>query len=107
MAEFLASPLAQVVFLLALTAILIVVGVYVINKVRSGIHEQTPGSSEYLTEFRELYVRGELDEHEYKTIKASLATRLQKELGDNDSEKMRGAHSATGNDRRRRAKLTR
>ena len=36
MAEFLASPWASIVFLLALTAMLVAVGVYVIGKVRAG-----------------------------------------------------------------------
>ena len=84
MAEFLASPLASVVFLFTLTAVLVAVGIFVIRKVRAGINERDLDSSEHLSEFRELYARGELDEDEYKTIKATLTTRLQKELSEND-----------------------
>lgn len=89
MTEFLSSPLAQVVLMLALTGALIAVGVFIIGRVRSGVDDQVPGSSEHLSEFRELYDRGELDEHEYKTIKASLTTRLQKELNRSDTENTR------------------
>lgn len=89
MAEFLSSPLASVVLLFALTGTLIAVGIYVVSKVRAGINEREPDASEYLTEFRELYDRGELDEQEYKTIKATLTTRLQHELKESDPEEMR------------------
>jgi uncharacterized membrane protein len=89
MAEFLSSPLASVVFLFALTAALVAIGIFIIGKVRAGINEREPDSSEHLTEFRELYARGELDEQEFKTIKATLTTRLQKELDESDPEKTR------------------
>lgn len=86
MAEFLSSPLASVVFLFALTGVLIAVGIFIIGRVRAGMREPELDASEHLTEFRELYDRGELDENEYKTIKATLTTRLQKELKQSDHE---------------------
>ncbi len=89
MAEFLSSPLASVVFLFALTGVLIAIGIFIISKVRAGIHERDPDASEHLTEFRELYARGELDEAEYKTIKATLTTRLQKELKESEPDEPR------------------
>jgi 5-bromo-4-chloroindolyl phosphate hydrolysis protein len=88
MADFLSSPLASVVFLFALTGVLIAIGIFVISKVRAGIHDRELDASEHLTDFRDLYERGELDEQEYKTIKANLSTRLQKELKQSDPEKM-------------------
>jgi len=89
MAEFLSSPLASVVFLFAVTGVLIAIGIFIISKFRAGINEREPDSSEHLTEFRELFDRGELDEDEYKTIKATLTTRLQKELKQGDPDKTR------------------
>lgn len=84
MAQFLDSPLAAVVFLLALTATLIAVGVYVIGKVRAGLKRQAPRASDWLTNFQELHAQGELSDEEFRTIKALLAERLQHELSDTD-----------------------
>ena len=84
MAEFLGSPLASVVFLLALTAALVAVGVYVIGKVRAGLYKQEPKSSASLTKFRELHAKGDLNDAEFRTIKALLAERLQHDLNDTD-----------------------
>ncbi|MEX0676747.1 MAG: hypothetical protein WD063_06700 [Pirellulales bacterium] len=85
MAEFLGSPLVSVVFLLALTATLVAVGIYAIGKVRAGLKRQEPDASAWLTKFQELHVQGELSDEEFRTIKAMLAKRLQREL--NDTEK--------------------
>lgn len=80
MSEFLQSPTASIIFLLALTATLIAIGVYVIGKVRAGTREETIKSSEYLTNFQELHAQGELNDEEFRTIKAMLSARLQQEL---------------------------
>jgi len=84
MAEFLSSPLASIVFLLALTATLIALGVYVIGKVRAGMRQSEPQSSEWLTNFKEMHAQGELDDEEFRTIKSMLAARLQQELNNTD-----------------------
>jgi uncharacterized membrane protein len=84
MAEFLSSPLAAVVFLVALTATLVAVGVYVIGRVRSEMHRVEPGVSEWMTKFRDLHAKGELSDEEFRTIKALLSDRLQHELSDTD-----------------------
>ncbi len=83
-AEFLSSPVASIVFLLALSATLVAVGVYVIGKFRAGIRDREPQSSEWLTNFQEMHDQGELNEEEFRTIKAMLAARLQQELNDTD-----------------------
>jgi uncharacterized membrane protein len=84
MAEFLASPLANIIFLAALTAIAIACGVYVIGKVRAGINPKEPPASEWMTKFKELHARGELSDEEYRTIKAMLTERMQRELNSTD-----------------------
>lgn len=83
-AEFLSSPVASIVFLLALTATLLAVGVYVIGKFRSGLREREPKASEWLTNFQEMHTQGELDDEEFRTIKAMLAAKLQQELNKTD-----------------------
>jgi uncharacterized membrane protein len=84
MAEFLGSPLANVVLLLALAASLIAGGIYVIGRVRAGINGKEPPANEWLTNFKELHAKGELSDEEYRTIKAMLAERLQRELNSTD-----------------------
>lgn len=84
MAEFLSSPMASVVMLAALTAALVACGIYVIGKVRGGLVQKEPPSSEMLTNFQELHDQGELSDEEYRTIKAMLADRFQQELNSTD-----------------------
>lgn len=84
-ADFLASPLAQIVFLLALTAALVAVGVYVISKVRAGLRREEPDASAWLTEFRDLHAEGQLSDREFDTIKAMLAKQLRSEINDTDA----------------------
>ena len=84
MAEFLGSPHATIVFLLALTATLIAGGIYVIGRVRAGINAKEYPANEWLTKFKELHAQGELSDEEYRTIKAMLAERLQQELNSTD-----------------------
>ncbi len=80
MAEFLTTPAASVVLLLAVLSVLVVVGVYVIGKVREDLTGGTPGASELMSKFRELHSQGGLSDEEYRTIKAMLAERLENEL---------------------------
>jgi uncharacterized membrane protein len=87
MAEFLGSPLAGVVILLALLAALIAGGVYVIGRVRAGLGDKAAPTSEWLTNFKELHAQGELSDEEYRTIKAMLAERLQQELNESDERR--------------------
>ena len=84
MAEFLSGPLAEVVILLALAAMLVTVGIYVIARVRAGIHLKEPPASEWLANFEELHAQGELSDKEYRTIKAMLAERFRQEINGTD-----------------------
>ena len=86
MAEFLASPSASIVFLIALTAALIAGGIYVIGRVRAEVRGKEPPASHWLTNFHELHERGELSDEEYRTIKAMLSARLQEEIKDSGEE---------------------
>ena len=70
--------------LLALSAALVAGGIYVIGRVRAGINGKEPPASEWLTKFKELHAKGELSDEEYRTIKAMLAERLQRELNSTD-----------------------
>ena len=84
MERFLEDWAAQLVIWVALCAILVVVAVYVIGRVRAEPVQQEPKASELISKFRDLHAKGELSEEEFRTIKTNLAVRFQEELNDND-----------------------
>jgi hypothetical protein len=84
MADFFASPVVSVVLLLALTAMLVAGGIYVIGRVRAGIHAKEPPTSQWLTKFKDLHARGDLSDEEYRTIKAVLAEHFEAEINSTD-----------------------
>lgn len=67
----------------ALLAMLMAVGFYVIQQVRSKAAQQELSASELISKFRDLHSRGGLSDAEFRTIKTALAAQLQKELKDN------------------------
>jgi uncharacterized membrane protein len=69
--------------LLVAMALLVMTALYVIRKIRSKTLQQELSASDLLSNFRELHDRGELTDAEFRTIKATLAARLQQELKDN------------------------
>jgi uncharacterized membrane protein len=91
MAELLNDSLAQLVIWLAVLAILVVVAVYVLGRLRpsstrqgpTGPAQQEPMASELMSKFSELHSRGGLSDAEFRTIKTKLAAQLQQELKDN------------------------
>ena len=84
MGKWLGTPGAEFVAWLALLAILIAIGYYVIGKIRAESVQQEPGASELLSKFRDLHSQGDLSETEFRTIKSTLAARLQNELKDDE-----------------------
>lgn len=86
MPNFLQTTAAQLVIWLAICAALVVVGIYVVAKVRQSLSEREAATHDLITNFRELHSRGELSDDEYRTIKATLAARLQREVKDKGEE---------------------
>lgn len=82
MSDFLSETPTQVVIWMAALAILVVVGVYVINVFRGGKDNDSPQASELISNFSELHSKGELSDEEFRTIKSMLAERMQAELKD-------------------------
>lgn len=68
---------------MAVLAILLAIAGYIISKVRGKAVQQEPVASELLTKFRDLHSQGGLSDAEYRTIKTTLASRLEVELKDN------------------------
>ena len=86
MGDWLGIPGADLVAWVALLAILVAIACYVIGKIRAESVQQEPGASELLSKFRDLHSQGDLSEAEFRTIRTTLAARLQQELRD-DEEK--------------------
>jgi uncharacterized membrane protein len=72
----------SLVLWLSVLAALIAVAFYVIRKIRPKTVQSEPRASEMLSKFRDLHSEGELSDEEFRTIKTTLATQLQKELND-------------------------
>lgn len=70
------------VLLVAALAILVLVLVYVIGRIRAGMTEEDGEASDLLTNFREMHAKGELSDQEFRTIKKQLSARMQRELRD-------------------------
>lgn len=68
----------------AALAILVTLACYMITKARPKAEEkkQEPEASKWLSRFRESHDRGELSDEEFRTIKTTLGSELQKELND-------------------------
>lgn len=74
---------AELVLWAALLAVLLAVAIYVIGRVRGEPAQHEPTASELISKFRELHSKGELSDAEFRTIKTTLAVRLEEELKDN------------------------
>jgi uncharacterized membrane protein len=86
MPDFLHSAAAQVVIWMAVCAALVAVGTYVVLAVRRTLSESEAKTHDLISNFRELHSQGELSDEEYRTIKATLAARLQREIKDKGEE---------------------
>jgi uncharacterized membrane protein len=75
---------AQLILWSAVLAALVAVAAYVLGKVRGAALQKEPRASQLMSKFRDLHSRGALSDEEFRTIKTTLATRLQEELKDND-----------------------
>lgn len=84
MVHFFESYPQQLVAWIAILAILVVTGVYVVGKIRAGSIQQEPVAGEMLAKFRELHSQGVLSDAEFRTIKTTLAVEVQRELKGKD-----------------------
>ena len=80
MIEFLESARTRIVILSASVAALLVIGIYIISRVRRALSASGPTNSDLLTNFRESHAKGELSDEEFRTIKSMLGERLHEEL---------------------------
>jgi uncharacterized membrane protein len=83
MTKFWEVQAPQLVFWIAMGAILLAVLIYVVGKIRGQSAQQEPTTSELISKFRELHSKGVLSDAEFRTIKSRLAARLGDEVKDN------------------------
>lgn len=84
MPEFFSEPLLRAALWFAAIFVLLALAAVIVRRWRGGSADDQPSSSELLTKFRELHVRGTLSEDEYRTIKTKLATQLEVKLSDSE-----------------------
>jgi hypothetical protein len=73
----------ELVLPLALLAILMVVGCYIIRKIRPKPAQKEQSDSKWLLKCHEMTSKGELSNEEFRTIETTLTSRFQDELNDN------------------------
>ena len=78
MADYLLS-LVQAGFLFAVILALTVGGIYIVKRFRGREGQEESPTSDMITNFREMYVRGDLSDEEYRTIKTVLEKKFQRE----------------------------
>ena len=86
MAELFDDPVAKFILWLSAGAIISVVGIYAVVKIRGEAlkdEQPEPVASELMSKIRELHSQGQVSDEEFRTIKTKLAPRLQGELKDN------------------------
>lgn len=91
LSEFLDSKLAERTLPFVGLVLLVALGYVVVEKMRKKLREEGQTASNHMTNFRELHERGELSDEEYRTIKATLAARMQAQLKEEQERSKRAA----------------
>jgi len=82
--DFLSTPTAQSILLVAVLMVMMAVSFYALRRLRDQINKDRSPTSERLTNYREMHQRGDISDAEYRTIKGLLAEELQEELSNTD-----------------------
>lgn len=85
----------ELVLLGALLAILLVVGLYIVGKIREETKQSQLPSGEILNNFEELHARGQLNDQEFHTIRSMLRARMHDELKPRDGRREQSLPPAT------------
>lgn len=72
---FFSEPIAQLILATAGLVILLLIGLYVIAKIRGEVRQRGNPSVDWLAEFRQLRDKGLLTEKEFESIRANLTAR--------------------------------
>ena len=81
--DFLFTPTAQAILMTLVLAIMILVSVMVLGKLRNFADEDRVDTSKMMTNFEELREQGDISDEEFRKVKSVLREKLQHELNDN------------------------
>ena len=84
MTDFFRHPLSIAALWFAVIFALMALAILGMRRWRGGSADDRLSSSQLLTKFRELHVRGSLSDDEYRTIKTKLAAEIEAKLNGND-----------------------
>lgn len=84
--EFLQTPTAQVIISLAVLAVLVVLGVYIVLRFRGFSDEDRHTSQDTYTNFREMYEQGDISDAEFRKVKTALGKQIEEDLSNSDDE---------------------
>ena len=78
--DFLQTPVAQLIISLAVLAILVVIGVYVVLRFRGFSDDDRPSAQDTFTNFREMHEQGDISDAEFRKLKTVLGKQMEEEL---------------------------
>jgi len=86
MPEFLQTTTAQVIISLAVLAVFVVVGVYVVLRFRDFSDGDEQSAHDTYTNFREMHDEGDISEAEFRKLKTVLGKQMEDELNSKDDK---------------------
>ena len=86
MSEFLHTTTAQVIISLAVLAVFVVVGVYIVLRFRGFSDGDKQSAHETYTNFREMHDQGDISEAEFRQLKTVLGKQMEDELDSKDDK---------------------
>jgi len=84
MTDLFRHPLSIAALWFAVIFALLALAVLAVRRWRDGSADDQQTSSQLMTKFREMHLRGSLSEDEYRTIKTKLAADIEAKLNDNN-----------------------
>jgi FtsZ-interacting cell division protein ZipA len=82
MEKFVTETAPQVVVLVAVTAIVIAIGVWVLRRFRGSGADDQQTTTQHLSNFEEMHAQGVLDDEEFREIKRTCKQHLHAEFSD-------------------------
>jgi uncharacterized membrane protein len=78
--ELFENPIAQLILWIAVGAVLVAIGIYVLSKIRDDSIQSELSANEMLSFLRESHAEGKLSDQEFRTLKTQLSDRMRSEM---------------------------
>ena len=82
--ELSAHPLTRTAMWMALLLVMLAAAYLLLRWLRAEVTDNTPPSSEVLSNFREMHAKGQLSDEEFQEIKQRLVARLHSEINEDE-----------------------